>query len=192
MTVAEPALDELITRGERGPPNDRIELRDGLARLGVAAIDAVSDWLLDPELSRFALRVIGRAGLFGARDAAIRALVAGRDMTPPPIQAEIDLELGRLHYTPPKPRKPSTPSWAMKNPYDVAPLSAQAGLSWPGFQPRDFDGVAGTSWRRPRQWTTHAARPLRLLSQGLTAEESRQPDPLPSAGRAGTPFVPCD
>jgi hypothetical protein len=148
MTRGDPELDELLRAAREASPNDRIELRDDLARLGVAAIDAVSDWLLDPELSRFALRVIGRAGQFGEHDAAIRALVAGREVTPPPIQADIDLEMGRLDYTPPKPRKPSTPSWAKTNPYDVAPLSAQGGLSWPGFQPHDFEGIAGTSWRR--------------------------------------------
>lgn len=148
MSDHDRSLEELLREVRQASPNDRIDLRDDVARWGVTAIDALSDWLSDPELCRFALRTIGRAGQFGERDAAIRTLISGREMVSPSIRDDIDVELRRLDYKPPKPRKPSLPSWARTDPYDVAPISASAGLSWPGFQPRDFQGIAGTSWRR--------------------------------------------
>lgn len=148
MSDAGRSLEELLSHVSQASPNDRIDLRDDVARYGVTAVDTLSDWLSDPELCRFALRTIGRAGLFGERDAAIQALTAGREMVAPSIRDEIDLELRRLDYKPPKLRKPSLPSWAKTDPYDVAPISASGGLSWPGFQSRDFQGIAGTSWRR--------------------------------------------
>lgn len=148
MTDANRPLEELLAEVSQASPNNRIDLRDDVARWGVPAVDVLSDWLSDPELCRFALRTIGRAGQFGERDAAIRALLAGREMVSASIQREIDLELVRLDYRAPKPKKPSLPSWAKTDPYDVAPISAGAGLSWPGFQPHEFGRIAGTSWRR--------------------------------------------
>lgn len=148
MTDADRSLDELLAKVREAPPNDRIDLRDDVGRVGEPAIEALSDWLSDPELCRFALRAIGRAGQFGEHDAAVRALLGGRDSVPPSVQAEIDLELAKLGYTPPKVRKPSKPSWAKADPYDVAPLPPPAGLSWPGFQAHEFGDVIGTIWRR--------------------------------------------
>ncbi len=49
----------------------------------------MSDWLTDPELCRFALRVIGEAGQMGERKLAISALVSGRDIVPAPVQDEL-------------------------------------------------------------------------------------------------------
>ena len=148
-TSATTELDDQLTAARLASPFDRIEKhRDAIAALGVPAIEAISDWLADPDLSRFALRVIGRAGKLGEPDAAIAALIRGREIVPASVQSEIDDELRGLGYEPPKPRKARRPSWAKTNPYDVAPLPAGAGLSWPGFQPSEFGDVIGTTWRR--------------------------------------------
>ena len=148
MTDTDRTLEELLREIREASPNDRIDYRDDVARLGSPAIDALSDLLSDPDLCRFALRAIGRAGQLGEREAAIRALIGGREIAPASVREEIDFELSRLGYKLPKLRKPTLPSWAKADPYDVAPLSPSSGLSWPGFQERDFGGIAGTSWRR--------------------------------------------
>ncbi|HET9345125.1 MAG TPA: hypothetical protein VFO05_05425 [Candidatus Limnocylindrales bacterium] len=70
----------MIGAGE-APPETRIEFRDAIARYGGAGIQAVEPWLWDPELYRFATRVIVKAAAFGAeteaKDALKRALQAG-------------------------------------------------------------------------------------------------------------------
>lgn len=124
MIDGDRSLEELLREVSQASPNDRIDLRDDVARWGLTAIDALSDWLSDPELCRFALRTIGRAGQF-ERDAAIRTLISGREMVSPSIRDDIDVELLRLDYKAPKPRKPSLPSWARTDPYDVAPISPE-------------------------------------------------------------------
>lgn len=148
MTDTDTTLAALLRGARQALPNDRIDYRDALAASGQPGIEAMSDWLTDPELCRFALRVIGKAGQMGERELAIRALVSGRDIVPAPVQGEIDAELNRLGHVPPKPKKPSRPSWAKTNPYDVPALPPSAGLSWPGFQTNEFGDVIGTTWRR--------------------------------------------
>ena len=131
-----------MTAARLASPFDRIEKhRDSIAALGVPAIEAISDWLADPALSRFALRVIGRAGKLGEPDAAIAALIRGREIVPASIQPEIDDELRALGTSLPsfgrrRDRRGRKPIRTTSPRYLLA-----LGLSWPGFQPSEFGDV---------------------------------------------------
>lgn len=53
-------LTRLVEQARDAAPNDRIELRDAIAAHGLDAVDAMAEWLADPALTRFAVRVVGR------------------------------------------------------------------------------------------------------------------------------------
>src|SRR4051794_16833813 len=55
-------LDQLLTSARDAAPGDRIELRDPIAAYGESAIDAMADWVSDPRLAGFAIRVLERIG----------------------------------------------------------------------------------------------------------------------------------
>ena len=60
------------------PRLSRIELRDGVAAFGTAAVPAMADWIGHPEYTRFAVRVLERvAQEDDQRDAAVEALLIG-------------------------------------------------------------------------------------------------------------------
>jgi hypothetical protein len=159
-------LTQHLRAVEEASPFDRIEHRDAIAAMGAPAIEAMEDWLGDPDLCRFAMRTIGRAGQLGEPEQAIAALLQGREMVPSAARAEVDFELERLGHKPPKSKKPSKPSWAKDNPYDVPKLRPDSGLSWPGFQAHEFGDVTGTIWRRrddPASLPPLLLRPLREI-----------------------------
>jgi hypothetical protein len=68
------SLNEAVIGAAEAPPDTRIEFRDPIARYGAAGIQAVEPWLQDPELYRFAARVIVKAAAFGAETEAKEAL----------------------------------------------------------------------------------------------------------------------
>jgi len=96
------SLAELLARVRAASRTDRIDFRDDLARHGVEAVEALGEWLADPELCRFAVRVIGRAADLGVHDSAVATLQAAREQTTPTQRADIDAELTRLGETPGK------------------------------------------------------------------------------------------
>lgn len=67
-------LDQAIMGAAEAPPDRRIEFRDPIARFGKAGIGAVEPWLTDPEMFRFAVRVVVKAGELGASEDAKAAL----------------------------------------------------------------------------------------------------------------------
>jgi hypothetical protein len=75
------SLEEAMIGASEAPPEIRIEFRDSIARYGATGVRAVEPWLHDPELFRFAARVIVKAAAFGAdteaKDALKRSLTAG-------------------------------------------------------------------------------------------------------------------
>ena len=68
------SLSELVHQAKLASPATRIDLRDPIARYGDLAIAAVSPWLGDQTLYRFAVRVVVRAAELGAKPAASAAL----------------------------------------------------------------------------------------------------------------------
>lgn len=90
------SLQELLDRAAAASPNDRIDLRDEIAAHGSEAIDGVRLWLADPDLWRFAVRVIGRAADLGSRQAAVDVLRKAAKEAPLDQRIDIDVELARL------------------------------------------------------------------------------------------------
>jgi hypothetical protein len=90
------SLQELLDRARAASPNDRIELRDEIAAHGSEAIGGVQSWLADPDLWRFAVRVIGRAADLGSRQAAVDVLRKAGKEGSLDQRVDIDVELARL------------------------------------------------------------------------------------------------
>ena len=90
------SIDGLLHRARGASPNDRIDLRNEIAAHGPDALAAMLMWLEEPELWRFAIKVMGRAAEVGHREAAIDALrVAGSD-APAALRDAINAELERV------------------------------------------------------------------------------------------------
>ena len=89
-------LADLVDAARSATPNDRIDYRDQIATYGNTAIDAMGEWLADPVLTRFAVRVIGRVADLGERAGGIEALRLAREEAAPDQQSDIDAELRRL------------------------------------------------------------------------------------------------
>ena len=89
-------LTAVLDRARAASPNNRIDLRDEIAGHGEAAISAMLEWIDHPQLWRFAIKVIWRAGQLGHREAAIEALRASGAAAAADRRAAIDEELARL------------------------------------------------------------------------------------------------
>lgn len=149
MRVAE-SLKKLVSRARTASQNDRIDLRDDIAAHGKAAVDAMAEWLADPQLTRFAVRVIGKAADLGARSEAIATLELAKAEATPDQQADIDAELRRLGVSPGmrgggrrggEPPDPSVPGWMMRTDRTSAGwlwsevLAGRLRQGW-GYQPK--------------------------------------------------------
>lgn len=143
------SLDELVEQARTAAPNERIELRDPIAAHGVAAIEAMGEWLADPVLTRFAVRVVGKVADGGDRDRAVNTLRQAREEASPDQRADIDAELRRLglradapRARTPRPSEVSTaPGWMMRTDRNIADWiwnEVEAGRlrqGW-GYQPK--------------------------------------------------------
>ncbi len=89
-------LETLLTEARSASPGRRIEWRDRIAAYGDRGIEAVTPWLADAVLARFAVRVIDRAGLDGHAESATLALRAGRKRAPEGVREDIDWSLRRI------------------------------------------------------------------------------------------------
>jgi len=98
-------LDALLMKAREADPGDRIDLRDEIAAHGEAAIEAMNDWLGDPRLAAFAIRVLERAGQSPThRPAVLEVLDAiDRDELPPHLQSDLNRALGSLGVAVPLP-----------------------------------------------------------------------------------------
>jgi hypothetical protein len=150
------SLDEDLRLARTADAADRINHRDDIARHGADAIQAVAPWLSDPDLCRFAIRVIWRAGDMGDREAAVAILrEALDDPTVATDRGDVVFHLERLGYRIPTGR-----------PLGPKPIPPQAGLGWPGFQPNEFETTDGTHWRGKQTADSlmpHILRPLREI-----------------------------
>jgi hypothetical protein len=136
------SLDEALAAAQAADRMSRIEWRDRIAEHGPDGIAAVMDWVGDPELTRFAVRVIEHTAKFGDLDVAIAALASAMKTAPTPeIRADIADALARL--------RPGGTKLAPASPKGTH-IPARAGWEWPGFKASDFGRVEGTSWRRYR------------------------------------------
>lgn len=100
------SLQVLLERARTASPADRIELRDDVASHGAAAVEPLRGWLTDADLSRFAVRVLGKIAEKHDREIAVEALLEARDGASAVEWSDIAAELrrlGALHTTPDKP-----------------------------------------------------------------------------------------
>ena len=91
-------MDDLATllAAARAPGAERITYRDRIAAFGAPAVDAMGEWLGDPALAPFAVRVLGRVE-GPARAAAIDALVdAALTSAIPGVSGDAEEELIRM------------------------------------------------------------------------------------------------
>jgi hypothetical protein len=134
------SLSDALAGARGADKQTRIEWRDRIADYGVAAIDAISPWVLEPEYGAFAVRVIEAVGRAGERDAAIAALASVHRVAPTDwIRKDVDDALAALQ---PGIRKPRDGGERQNR------LPARAGTEWPGFLASDFGRVKDTTWRR--------------------------------------------
>lgn len=134
------SLSDALVGARRADRQTRIEWRDRIADHGIAAIDAVSPWVLEPDYGAFAVRVIEAVGRTGDRDAAIAALASVHRVAPTDwIRKDIDDALAALQ---PGSRKPRDSRERQNR------LPTWAGTEWPGFLASDFGKVKDTTWRR--------------------------------------------
>src|SRR3954452_8338859 len=100
------SLDDAVMGAAEAPPSIRIEYRDQIARYGAAGIDRVIPWLSDPQLAAFAVRVIARAGDFGARERAVEVLQAAFATVPGHARLDVQAALETIGPGPPRTRVP--------------------------------------------------------------------------------------
>ena len=91
-------LEGLLPLATAADPLVRMNLRDPIAAHGDDAIEAMTDWLADPRLAAFAIRVLGRIGRTEANRAAVIASprAVDREDLPAHLVRDIDAELASL------------------------------------------------------------------------------------------------
>ena len=71
MTIDDSSLDDVLRAAREAGPSDRIGFRDQLAAFGEDVVEPMAQWLTEPRLGAFAVRVLEQVG----RDPACRATV---------------------------------------------------------------------------------------------------------------------
>lgn len=101
------SLKSLLERARTTSPRDRIELRDEIASHGAAAVGPLREWLTDSDMSRFAVRVLGKIAERYDRDGAIQAMRDARKGASADQWADIATELRRLGALQTSPDRPT-------------------------------------------------------------------------------------
>ncbi len=91
-------LDDLLAQAREADRAERINLRDPIAAVGESAIEPMADWLGDPELAAFAIRVLERIGREPTERSAVIAVLRAVDRTeiPPHLIGDLDRSLMAL------------------------------------------------------------------------------------------------
>lgn len=136
-------LDRLLVHARGADPADRIEYRDQIAAHGALAIEAMTDWLADPRLAAFAIRVLERIGRDASNRAAVIDVLAAVDRSELPAHLIGDLDaaltgLGRSII------KPAS-RWG------TAPGGPRASGT-PGVAGRGYWAMRTSPWERPYIW----------------------------------------
>jgi hypothetical protein len=92
------SLDKVLEAARASDPGDRILFRDAIVAHGELAIDPMTEWLGDPRLAAFAVRVLEFIGREPAvRDAVVEVLEsADRADVSAGVAADVDAALARL------------------------------------------------------------------------------------------------
>lgn len=137
-------LDDLLTQAREADQQERIKLRDSIAAHGELAIEAMTDWLGDPRLAAFAIRVLEAIGREPAQRAAAIAVLAAVDRTelPAHLIGDLDWTLSALGFSPPRTgRRSSQGSGRPSRPPGT-----------PGVRGRGYWVMRTSPWERPFIW----------------------------------------
>jgi len=170
------ALDSLLTAARDAGPLDRIDLRDRIAAHGDLAIEAMTDWLGEPKLAAFAVRVLERIGQDPEHRGAVVATLGSvdREHQAQPLLRDLDsalLTLGvPVRRTPVKAPKPGP----ARRPAEIKTVAS-----------RGYWVMRTSPARRAIIWKEALAGRLR---QGWGWDETQNLDVIAEAVRAGTPL----
>lgn len=166
-------LSDLLEETRDADPGERINLRDPIAAHGEVAIDAMTDWLADPRLAAFAIRVLERIGAdLGQRPAVVGALMAvDRTELPPHLVGDLDRTLAALGA-----RGGNTRPVRSGRSRPTRPPGT------PGQQGRGYWVMRTSPWERPFIWSEALAGRLR---QGWGVEDEQDLEVIAATLRSG-------
>ena len=171
--MTELRLDDLLAAAGAAGPLDRIAFRDPIAAYGEAAVDAMTDWLADPRLAAFAVRVLERIGRDPAnRDAVVATLAAvDRAELAPGLAGDIETALRALGAGP-------RGGGGSRS----AGTLAERIRGLPGVEGRGYWVMRTSPWERPFIWAEASAGRLR---QGWGWDAGQDLDVIAEAVRLG-------
>jgi hypothetical protein len=93
-------LDQLLIEGRTASKSDRISFRDRIAEHGLAAVPAMQEWLTDPDLGAFAVRVLIKVAEAPSHRRRVLEVLAGVDASTltSAVARDIDDALPRLGH----------------------------------------------------------------------------------------------
>jgi hypothetical protein len=153
-------LDGLIANLEASAAPERIALRDPILGFGAASIEPLLGAAQrTPGVSASVAAWLGEL-MQRDSDARPQARQALRSMLAGPAGSIAKEILDRLDGST---TKKATGSLQLHDPFAVDGLPEGAGVGWPGFQPHEFEGIAGTMWRQKDGRTSLAPILVRAL-----------------------------
>ena len=204
-------LDDLLAEARDAEPGDRIILRDPIAAHGQVAIDAMTDWLGDPRLAAFAIRVLERIGRDpSTRPTVVRVLAAiDRAELPAHLAGDVDRTLtslgaatrasgrqsgGRASRPPGTPGQRGRGYWVMRtSPWERPFIWAEAEVGrlrqgWGVADEQDLEVIAAVLRRGDRltdlqQESRRALRMLASWDNGMRFGDVVVAPSLPEYGR---------
>jgi hypothetical protein len=137
-------LDGLLGAARDASPSDRIEFRDSIATHGEDAIVAMTDWLGEPRLAAFAIRVLERIGRQPATKRAVLDVFGAvdREELPGHLVGDVDQALAGLGG----PRTPAKDGRSGSG-------SASRPPGTPGVEGRGYWVMRTSQWERPYIWS---------------------------------------
>lgn len=137
------SLDALLAAARDASPSDRIELRDSIAAHGEDAIEAMTEWLGEPRLAAFAIRVLERIGRRPATKRAVLEVLAAvdREEFAANIVADVDRVFTDLGGRPASVRSRGSGSRASSRPAGTL-----------GVTGRGYWVMRTSQWERPYIW----------------------------------------
>ena len=130
-------LDQALQVAAAAEPGTRIDFRDRIAAHGSDAIEAMRDWVGDPRLAAFAIRVLERTAIEPSQRAAVLDVLDAidRDNLPSHLVDDVDRTLAVLGRKPRAPRTKRSPADPTRR---AGPGSRPGGMS---FGPEPVIGI---------------------------------------------------
>ena len=177
MTLEAEPLADLLGQAAAADSLVRIDFRDRIAAHGEPAIEAMADWLVDPRLAAFAIRVLQQIGLDEKHRPAVIAMLRGMDREDlaPGLGGDVDAALTGLGAG----RSRGTGRVRV-------PTLAERIRGLPGVDGRQYWVMRTSPGRRDLIWQEAAQGRLR---QGWGWEDGQNLDVIDEALRHGLPLT---